>query len=457
MALHPPVRTVPGNYHYHVYDYANSAVRGPWELSDAVPSAGLAQFYSMRQDLSGLLAEGQGRNVPNIRLISIGPLNSHGRYTLGLAFGNQTGQRNQRTVVITGGIHAREWIATEMAYLLAEYLIFNYVANPPPGNPRVKALRNLVNNRNIVIIPMLNPDGISRTVYGTMDNARLWRKNIRALPGTAANWVRLIAPGGQENEPYQNAVAPPGEQAQYDVPTYVPVPQIPPLPLVYGTVELENGETGVDLNRNLPTIAYGYDSAADDDDDDDEGYADSRAESYTFHGPGGASEREIANLRNAVLQATARAATGSRVWAAIDYHSYGKKILYGEEAIRTGLAAAHTALGQTLQSLIRDQNGPSYALQDPGAAALLGYLPVGSVDDYMTQDHQALAFTVELDPGDEDPEEFELPEDQILNVFRQNIRGALAAISAPVNALEAQRAVNSYIGWNVYNAGNQVP
>ncbi len=304
MPPHPPVRTTALHYHYHVYEYNNSVANGPWGVSLPVAGRGGYPFYSMFEDLNGLLAEGQGRHVPNIRLDQVGPVTAQGRRTLALSFGNLSGQRNQRTVVITGGIHAREWIATEMAYLLAEYLIFNYVAAPTVVTQRVKALRNLVNNRNIVIIPMLNPDGIQRTVFGTGNGDRLWRKNMRVLPHRPRRWAWMIAPGGAPNQPYQNVVAPVGGGlAHYDVPDYVPVPAIPPAPLVYGTVNLIQNALGVDLNRNLPTAAYGYDSPPT--------YDDSSPPSDTFHGSGGASEPEIANLRTAVLQATARANTGA--------------------------------------------------------------------------------------------------------------------------------------------------
>jgi hypothetical protein len=441
---------VAGDYHYHAYDYPGSGANGAWGLSPAVAARGNYQFYSMYRDLNGLLAEGGGRHVPNIALNQVGPLTIGGRRTLVLSFGNATNQPNQRTVVITGGIHAREWIAAEIAYLIAEYLIFNYVAAPTVVTQRVRALRNLVNNRNIIIIPMLNPDGIQRTVYGALPNDRDWRKNTRVLPTVPRSWVRLVAPGGNPNQPYQNVARPPVGLAHYDVPNYVAIPAIPPAPLVYGTVNLTQNEIGVDLNRNLPTAAYGYDTPP---------YDDSDPAEETFHGPGGASEREIANLRTAVVNATVNGQTGGRVWASIDYHSYGQKILYGEEAIRPpGLAPAHVALGQTLRALIANQlNNPTYALQNPALAPLLGYLPVGTVDDYMTQAYQTLAFTVELDPSDNDGEDFELAENRILNCFRQNIRGALAAIRAPVNQQEAQDAVNSFLGWPVFNAGNQVP
>ena len=93
-----------------------------------------------------------------------------------LSFGNLGNVPGRPTIVITGGIHAREWAATEMAYLIAEYLIANYAA-PVAPNPRRQRIRDLVNYRNIHFIPMVNPDGNRRTVFGNGPNDRLWRKN----------------------------------------------------------------------------------------------------------------------------------------------------------------------------------------------------------------------------------------------------------------------------------------
>src|SRR5256714_778862 len=65
--------------------------------------------------------------------------------------------------------HAREWIAAEMALYLAEYLVTHYSTDP--------ALQACMNNLQIWIIPVANPDGY---VYTASDpSRRFWRKNRR--------------------------------------------------------------------------------------------------------------------------------------------------------------------------------------------------------------------------------------------------------------------------------------
>ncbi|PYS75508.1 MAG: hypothetical protein DMF73_00380 [Acidobacteria bacterium] len=65
--------------------------------------------------------------------------------------------------------HAREWIAAEMALYLAEYLVTHYSTDPN--------LQACMNNLQIWIIPVANPDGY---VYTASDpSRRFWRKNRR--------------------------------------------------------------------------------------------------------------------------------------------------------------------------------------------------------------------------------------------------------------------------------------
>jgi len=52
---------------------------------------------------------------------------------------------------IVGAIHGNEWIGAEVSFLYAKYLLENYSSD--------NTIRNLVNNREIYIIPILNPDG----------------------------------------------------------------------------------------------------------------------------------------------------------------------------------------------------------------------------------------------------------------------------------------------------------
>lgn len=76
-------------------------------------------------------------------------------------------EADEPDVLFLGGHHAREWIAVEVPYLLAKYLVEQYATDA-----RVK---ELVDHKEIWIVPMVNPDGheYSRTTD------RQWRKNRR--------------------------------------------------------------------------------------------------------------------------------------------------------------------------------------------------------------------------------------------------------------------------------------
>jgi carboxypeptidase T len=75
-----------------------------------------------------------------------------------------------RKLLFMGCHHAREWIAVEVPYLLADYLVTN--ANQDP-------VSQWLAQGEIWVAPMVNPDGheYSRT------QDRLWRKNRRPNPG----------------------------------------------------------------------------------------------------------------------------------------------------------------------------------------------------------------------------------------------------------------------------------
>ena len=80
---------------------------------------------------------------------------------------NVSAQENETRVVFLGGHHAREWIAVDVPYLLAEHLLNEYGSNPQ--------ITALVDNAEIWIVPMVNPDGHQYSVT----SQRLWRKNRR--------------------------------------------------------------------------------------------------------------------------------------------------------------------------------------------------------------------------------------------------------------------------------------
>jgi hypothetical protein len=70
-------------------------------------------------------------------------------------------------VLFLGCHHAREWISVEVPYLLAKYLLEHYEADAE--------IRRAVNDSEIWIVPLVNPDGLEYTIH----YYRYWRKNRR--------------------------------------------------------------------------------------------------------------------------------------------------------------------------------------------------------------------------------------------------------------------------------------
>ncbi len=82
--------------------------------------------------------------------------------------------------------HAREWATPPTAVYLAERLLADYTADPET--------RHLVDNLEIFIVPVSNPDGY---VY-TWTNNRMWRKNRRDIPGSSCFGIDLNRNWGHE-------------------------------------------------------------------------------------------------------------------------------------------------------------------------------------------------------------------------------------------------------------------
>ncbi len=80
---------------------------------------------------------------------------------------NVTADEGEPEVVFVGNHHAREWISVEIPLGIAHHLLENYSRDP--------AIRELVDNKVIWVIPMLNPDGHAYSVR----TDRCWKKNRR--------------------------------------------------------------------------------------------------------------------------------------------------------------------------------------------------------------------------------------------------------------------------------------
>lgn len=79
-------------------------------------------------------------------------------------------------IFIDAGIHAREWIANAVATFMIRELVENYEEN-----------KDIVDNLNIHILPMANPDGYEYSRSGD----RMWRKNRATNSGSSCKGVDL--------------------------------------------------------------------------------------------------------------------------------------------------------------------------------------------------------------------------------------------------------------------------
>lgn len=101
------------------------------------------------------------------RLFTIGTTLENRRiYALKIS-DNVTLDEEEAEVLILGCHHAREWISVEVPFLLAKYLLEHYASDA--------GVRRAVNQGEIWIAPLVNPDGLEYSIHFF----RYWRKNRR--------------------------------------------------------------------------------------------------------------------------------------------------------------------------------------------------------------------------------------------------------------------------------------
>lgn len=128
------------------------------------PNAGLYHTYAEINDELHQLATAH----PQIAQVSSLGKSVEGRELWAIKISDNVAQDEpEAETIFLGCHHAREWIAVDVPFLLASQLINQYGTDT--------TITRLVNQSEIWIVPMVNPDGHQYSVT----NDRLWRKNRR--------------------------------------------------------------------------------------------------------------------------------------------------------------------------------------------------------------------------------------------------------------------------------------
>ena len=151
--------------------------RGGWPILDVRPLA-FPPRDARYHDYAETVAEIQAiaRAYPDIARVEVYGRSVEGRdlYVVKISdHVNQDESANEPGVLIFANIHAREHLTAEQALWIIHHLTENYGRDP--------AVTNLVNEREIWIMPMTNPDGVEYDISKT-GVYRWWRKNRRRNP-----------------------------------------------------------------------------------------------------------------------------------------------------------------------------------------------------------------------------------------------------------------------------------
>jgi carboxypeptidase T len=287
---------------------------------------------------------------------------------------------NENRILFTGAHHAREWISVEVPYLLAEYLVTNYDSD--------ELVRSIVNNQEIWIVPMLNPDG---HVYS--QNVRCWRKNRRNNGARFSETTTCVASSN--------------------------------INVSLGSV---NSDWGVDVNRNYGGPKWG----------EEIGQTSSNPEMETYFGPSAFSEPETSAIRNLMQQ--------YEFVSVVSYHSFSELINYPwgytkEERIPEADFNFMSILADDMARNIKSVNGVKYI---PQVSSQL-YQTSGDMTDWVYSEFGIPTFTVELSPSSGNYAiGFDLPATRINTVWQENREAALhllntysLGITSPSNTIPA--------------------
>lgn len=132
-----------------------------------------------------------------VKLSSIGR-SLQGRELHLITISTDENDKSRPAVFFMGGHHAREHVSVETPLQLAQYLASEYAT----GNKRIA---NLLENRTVYIVPLVNPDGAEHDIASGA--YKLWRKNRRTNDGGSfgvdlnRNYGHMWGGGGASSNP----------------------------------------------------------------------------------------------------------------------------------------------------------------------------------------------------------------------------------------------------------------
>jgi carboxypeptidase T len=139
----------------------------PYKQREVSLQGGINGRYHSYKELEQELLALQDSHPLIARVIDLGD-SLEGRNIYALKISDNVYQDEQEAeVFFVGCHHAREWISLEVPFLLGKYLAENYETD--------SQVKDLVDQGEIWIVPLLNPDGLEYSI----NFYRYWRKNRR--------------------------------------------------------------------------------------------------------------------------------------------------------------------------------------------------------------------------------------------------------------------------------------